>query len=143
VIQAEDFDHGGEGVAYHDTSASNDGGAYRNSGVDVAAVADGYCIGWAFAGEWFTYTVNVTAAGTYDLVSRVASSGRGGTFHIEVNGHDVTGPIAVPDTRGWDSWTEVVAHGVTLDAGQQTWRVVLDANGASTAVANFDWFAVR
>ena len=35
-IQAENFDTGGEGVAYHDTDTANSGGQYRTSeGVDV------------------------------------------------------------------------------------------------------------
>ena len=38
-VQAEDYDTGGEGVAYHDTDAANLGGAYRPSeGVDLKAV---------------------------------------------------------------------------------------------------------
>src|SRR4051812_4783943 len=32
IIQAEDFDKGGEGVAYHDTTAQNDFWAYRPEG---------------------------------------------------------------------------------------------------------------
>ena len=32
IVQAEDYDKGGEGVAYHDLTAGNDGGAYRTSG---------------------------------------------------------------------------------------------------------------
>ena len=37
TIQAENFDNGGEGVAYHDNDAANQGGAYRQTGVDVEA----------------------------------------------------------------------------------------------------------
>src|SRR5205085_265179 len=33
IIQAEDFDNGGEGIAFHDTDAGNTGGAYRSTGV--------------------------------------------------------------------------------------------------------------
>ena len=63
-IQAEDFDIGGEGVAYHDTDAVNSGGVYRSTGVDVQATGDsggGYNVGWVKAGEWLTYTVNVAS----------------------------------------------------------------------------------
>ncbi len=34
-IQAEDYDLGGEGVAYHDTTPGNSGGAYRHDDVDI------------------------------------------------------------------------------------------------------------
>ena len=65
---------------------------------------------------------------------RVASAGPGGTFHIEVNGVDTTGPLVVPDTGGWQTWTTIRRAGVSLGAGQQVWRLVMDTNGATTAV---------
>lgn len=43
-IEVENFDNGGEGVAYHDTTATNDGGAYRAEGVDVCTCGSPY--GW-------------------------------------------------------------------------------------------------
>jgi len=141
VLQAENFDEGGENVGYHDLTSGNSGGAYRSTDVDIAQTGDsggGKVVGWAFAGEWLRYTVNIAAAGTYDIGVRVASGGAGGRFHVEVNGADVTGPIDVPDTGGWDTWTTITRSGITLSSGQQVWRVVMDANGATTAVANFD-----
>ena len=38
-IEAEDYDLGGEGVAYHDTTAGNTGGAYRDDDVDIESAA--------------------------------------------------------------------------------------------------------
>ena len=145
TVQAENFDVGAEGVAFHDLSAANDGGGLRNTGVDIEPALDaggGYDVGWMFAGEWLNYTVNVTAAGTYDLEARVASNGPGGTFHIEVNGVDLTGPLAIPDTGGWQVWTTIRKAGVTLTAGQQVWRLVMDTNGPTTAVGNINFIRV-
>ena len=89
-----------------------------------------------------TYTVNVAAAGTYDLDIRVASSGSGGTFHIEVDGVDQTGRLTVPNTRGWQTWVTIRKSGITLRAGSQVWRVVMDTNGTTGAVGNFNYFKV-
>ena len=51
--EAEKFDNGGEGVAYHDTTAGNAGGQYRSTDVDIrAASSGGYNVGWIAAGEW-------------------------------------------------------------------------------------------
>ena len=83
--------------------------------------------------------MNVSTAGVYDLDIRVASGGIGGTFHIEVNGVNITGPISVPNTGGWQTWQNVRVSGVTLAAGTQVWRVVMDTNGPTTAVGNFNW----
>src|SRR6185503_7954201 len=99
-------------------------------------------LAWAFAGEWLNYAVNVSTAGTYDLDIRVASAGTGGRFHIEVNGIDRTGPLTVPNTGGWQTWTTIRKAGVSLSTGPQVLRLVMDANGATTAVGNFNWLRV-
>jgi len=142
TLQFENFDDGGSGVGYSDNTAANSGGQYRSTSVDIERTSDtggGYDVGWAFAGEWLNYTVNIPSAGIHDLDIRVASGGVGGTFHIEVNGNNVTGPISVPNTGGWQTWQTIRVLGITLPAGNQNWRVVMDSNGPTTAVANFNW----
>ena len=146
VVQAEDFDLGGAGVGFHDADGGNKGGTYRPSeGVDISSTSDsggGHVVGWASAGEWLQYSMHVTTAGSYDISIRVAQEGAGGTFHIEANGADITGPLTVPATGGWDTWTTVTKSGVWLTAGPQTWRLVLDSNGHAGATGNFNWIAV-
>jgi hypothetical protein len=146
TVQAENYDRGGEGVAYHDTTSGNNGSVYRTDGVDLQDAGDtggGFKIKSAVAGEWTKYTVNVTAAGTYTLTARVASSGTGGTFHIEVNGVNKTGPIAVPDTGSWQTWRTLSKTGIALSGGQQVIRLVLDSNGQTGLTGNFNWIAVQ
>lgn len=145
TVQFENYDGGGQGVGYYDTTSGNSGGQYRSNYVDITTADDtggGYLVGWVTAGEWLNYTVNVTAAGTYTFDVRVASDGAGGTFHLEANGVDVTGPMVVPNTGGWQTWTTISKSGVTLSAGVQVFRVVMDKSGAS-AVGNFNWFDIR
>ena len=145
TLQAEDFDNGGADVAYYDRTPGNAGGVYRpTSSVDIAAAADqggGYTLGWVEAGEWLKYSVVVSAAGTYDLEVRVASTQSGGSFHVEANGVNITGPLTVPNTGGWQAWTTVRKTGVSLAAGPQVWRLVMDSNGV-TSVGNFNWIRV-
>jgi len=146
TIQAENYDRGGEGIAYHDTTSGNSGSVYRTDGVDLQDAVDtggGFKIKGAVAGEWLKYTVNVGAAGTYTFTTRVASAGAGGTFHIEVNGVDKTGPLTVPDTASWQTWRTLSKTGISLSAGQQVIRLVLDTNGASGLTGNFNWIAVQ
>jgi hypothetical protein len=141
TIQAENFDEGTDGAAYHDTSSGNYGGKYRSTNVDIESTSDsggGYNIGWMAPGEWLNYTVDVTTAGTYDLEVRVASSGSGGTFHIEVGGANKTGPLVIANTGGWQNWVTVKKTGVSLAAGPQTWRVVVDAAGPGGIVGNLN-----
>jgi PKD repeat protein len=147
TVQCENYDLGGEGVAYHDTTASNDGGGYRPAeAVDIEPTSDppgGYQVGWVYPGEWANYTVNVQTAGVYTLGFRVASPGPGGTFHLTVNGVDATGPLTVPDTTAWYVFTTVSKASVALAAGQQSWRLVFDANGPNGFIGNFNWISVQ
>ena len=145
TIQSEDFDNGGENVAYHDLDAVNTGGAYRSTGVDIQATVDaggGFNVGWAKAGEWLEYTVTVQATGKYDLAFRVASNGAGGRFHLEVDGQDLTGPLTVPNTYGWQEWKTITRTGVNLTAGKHVLRLALDSNGPTNTVGNFNYLTV-
>lgn len=128
-LRAVDFDQGGEGVAYHDSSPGNSGGALRASDVDIEVSAEGgHNVGWVADGEWLRYTVLVDASGTYLLSFRVASPLSNGRLHVEAGDVDVTGPVAVPNTGGWQAWTtvSVPAH---LTAGRQTLRIAFDIGG--------------
>lgn len=142
TLQAEDFDAGNEGQAYHDTTGGNQGGNnYRNTGVDLISANDSgstRAVGLIKAGEWLKYTVNVQQGGTYNLEFRLAAIKSGGQFHLEIDGKNVTGTLGVPDTRSWTSYTTVVKGGVGLSAGKHTLRLVFDRNGASGFVANLN-----
>jgi endonuclease/exonuclease/phosphatase family metal-dependent hydrolase len=128
TIQAEDFDEGGEGVAYHDTSSGNNGGQYRYTGVDIeASSGGGYNVAWTSAGEYLNYTVNVTSGGSYTAQLRVAS-GSGGQLHVGFSGSNVWVAVPVSSTGGWQSWTTVDVP-VTLAAGQQVLTLMVDWGG--------------
>jgi hypothetical protein len=89
-----------------------------------------------------SYSVDVTSAGNYGVDVRVASAGAGGTFHIEVNGVDKTGPLTVPNTGGWQTWTTIRYPAIALSSGPQVRRVVMDTTGTTTAVGNFNYITV-
>jgi endonuclease/exonuclease/phosphatase family metal-dependent hydrolase len=129
TIQAEDFDNGGEGVAYYDTTAGNSGGAYRATDVDIEpASGGGFDVGWVAAGEWMNYTVNVASAGTYTVQLRVASP-NGGSMHVGFNGpSSVWQSVGVPNTGAWQSWT-TVSFTTTLGAGTQQMTLLSDTGG--------------
>ncbi|MBI5472802.1 MAG: carbohydrate-binding protein [Ignavibacteriae bacterium] len=145
TIQAEDFDNGGEGVAYHDVDASNNGGRYRQTGVDLRTVADaggGYHIGWIKAGEWVEYMIDVDSAGMYDINLRIASASNGGTLHVEFNGVNVTGTIAIPHTGSWDTYRTITKAGVSLTAGEQVMRLAFDANGSAGTPCDVNYISI-
>jgi hypothetical protein len=121
TIQAENYDNGGEGVAYHDLSGGNYGGVYRTNDVDIGACSDtggGYTVGWIDAGEWLEYTVSAASAGDYDFYVRVSSPNTGSSFKILIDGADITGTRAFASTGGWDNWTTIIVPARHLNAGQ-------------------------
>ena len=143
TIEAEDFDTGGEGVSYHDTTVSNEGGGYRPAErVDIENCSEGgFNVGWTQPGEWMKYTVDVAPAGDYTLTTRVAR-GTGGTgrFHIELDGIDVTGPISVSNTGGWQNWINKISN-VTLGSGEQVMEIVIEAGDVN--INRFDFVLVQ
>jgi hypothetical protein len=121
------YDTGGEGVAYHDTTAKNLGsgglnpldGDYLNEfrhdeGVDtsytkysIGADNSAYNIvtppdkllyvGWTEPGEWFNLTVDVAEAGVY-TVDILYTSNRGGEISFDINGK-AGDPIKIATTN--------------------------------------------
>lgn len=131
TIQAENFDLGGETVAYHDLEAANQGAQYRAvDGVDIEVTSDtggGYSVGWTRTDEWLEYTVNVASAGNYTLTERVASGATTGSFRVEFNGVNKSGTVTVPNTGGWQTWANL-SQTVSLSAGQQVMRIYFQGN---------------
>ncbi|MEO0513828.1 MAG: kelch repeat-containing protein [Planctomycetota bacterium] len=142
-IELEDYDLGGAGVAFNDTTPTNLGNADpRGDAVDLETTADvegNLNVGFVEAGEWLEYTVSVPVTGDYSAEIRVAALGTGGVFHLELDGVDVSGPIAVPDTGDFQTWQTVLVPNLSLTTGTQVLRIAFDANGSSGFVGNFNW----
>jgi Carbohydrate binding module (family 6)/Fibronectin type III domain/Right handed beta helix region len=144
TIEAENYDSGGETVSYHDADTGNNGGVYRTNDVDIQARAtanNGYEVFNAAAGEWLEYTVNVPTAGYYDIGVRYASAFTNGTFHVEVDGTNVTGTMTAVTTGSWSTFQTLTKQSVNLTVGNHVIRLVLDTNspdGCACIVADFD-----
>jgi len=143
-IEAEHYDEGEADVAYHDVEAKNLGEPYRkDTQVDIEKRSDasnGHGVGWTRKGEWLNYTVKVTKTGTYKVRMPVASNRKGGVFHFEVDGKDISGPIQVPDTGGWGTLKTIEHSGLQLNEGVQTIKVVMDEQGPSGSIGDIDCF---
>lgn len=149
TIEAEAFDKGGEGIAYHDADTTNGGFAYRSSeGVDYQPVgASGYRITNTFAGEWVAYSINVLTAGSYNLALRASARATNGKYHFELRDpstnaivSNLTGTMSSVNTGNYDSLT-TVNKAVSLPAGQYVLRLAIDASGSMGIASSFDWFA--
>ncbi|MEY9871679.1 hypothetical protein ABH931_001152 [Streptacidiphilus sp. MAP12-33] len=133
TVQAENYDSGGQGVAYNVSSVNGTGNSYRTDGVDLETTTDtggGYDLGWTSGGQWFRYTVNVATAGSYTVSLRLAAPNAvTDALHLsDASGTNLTGNVNVPATGGWQNWTTVTAQ-VTLPAGQQVLTLNEDNGG--------------
>lgn len=147
-IEAEDFDEGADGIAYHDADPGNDYGGvtYRDTNVDVGAdatLSNGHIVGYTVPGEWLEYTVDVSAAGSYDIAVRYATPVYGGAFHVEADGVDVTGPVSFPATGSWGSYQTAMKTGVSLTAGRHVLRLAMDAGGSWGYLGSVDYLLVE
>ena len=146
-IEAEHYDKGRAEHAYHDIDEKNHGVDYRGvTQVDIEKRADasnGHGIGWTRKGEWVVYSVTVKEAGSYDLEFPVASNKQGGTFHLEFDGKDVTGPIQVPDTGSWQKLQIIKKSGVRLKKGSFKMKMVMDKDGPSGSIGDIDYVRFR
>lgn len=126
-VQCAYYDRGGEGVAYHDADAKNNGsgalnpadGTYLNQfrmdeGVDISYTKfhdeidnnaynlfqppeNQLYVGWTEPGEWFNITVETKRDGIY-TADLLYTSNRGGTISLDVNGDLATSPLTIPST---------------------------------------------
>jgi hypothetical protein len=130
-IMVANFDVGGEGVAYHDTTKGCEGNGKLNGGNDEKSKfrkdedpdcsftkadwdkwkdtgkplpTDVQYVGWTDAGEWLNYTVDVKEAGTYQLTLLASANNAGTQMSWDVNGKDATGPVNIEQTGNWHAW---------------------------------------
>jgi autotransporter-associated beta strand protein len=146
-IESENYDRGGEGVAYHDTTTSNQGGKYRlNEAIDIEGpqtnAGGTYNIGYVNSGEWLDYTINVQQAGQYQLILQAATPNDAKTADIAfLSTAGVvladTGSLPVPNTGGFQTYTNVTAT-ITLPAGVQVMKVQ-----ATTSSFNMDYVSLQ
>lgn len=125
-LQLQNFDRGGEQVAYHMLTPGNAGGLLREEDVNISLCTDeggGYQLTDITSGEWLCYTVNVEHDDTYRVSLRVANDGPEGSFHVYFNERDLTGKLTIPHTGGKDHWVYVHCDNIDLKQGEQVIRL--------------------
>jgi beta-glucanase (GH16 family) len=131
IVEAENFNIGGQGIAYNDLTSVNSGGSYRpDEGVDIQECSDlfgGYNIGWVLPGEWLNYSVNIKETALYNFEIRYSAGTGGGVFHIEVDGVNVSGQIILDGTSGWQTWQTFIKENISLNQGVKNLRVVIES----------------
>ena len=121
-IEAEWYDKGGEGVAYHDATPEHNGASFRgDEGVDMAATGNGYYVGWTEKGEWLRFTVDVAKEGDYDVIFQTA--GGSGSILMNFSNGDKSYTANYSGTPDWNIWTTNVRTNIHLLPGTQFLKV--------------------
>lgn len=128
TIEAEDYDTGGEGVAYHDTTIENTGdcngtGYREDEGVDICPndPNEGCHVGHTKVGEWTTYTYDFSIAGEYEIVLYVASTLENSNGILYLDGEEDY-PFDVPQTDTWYNFTPVSIP-INISKGTHTLKI--------------------
>ncbi len=132
IILAENYDQGGEGYAYHDSTAGNQFNLFRNDGVDVninPLTSNDYLVSGIQDREWIEYTVNAYKSGPVNI-NVICSSGNGTSkIHFERNGVAITPTINIPAITNGQPWQTVTIPNINFNAGEQIIRIFFDKGG--------------
>ena len=146
TLYLTDFDLGANRVAYYDQdvanyhlssgtyTAWNQGWLYRNDGVDIQKSDDifftnGYNIAWIGTGEWMTYTVQVDSTAAYRSKLRTAAISTDGRVRFLVDDVPVTPSLVVPNSGGWQVWTDLQTDTILLEKGTHKLTFFADHEG--------------
>lgn len=127
-IEAEEYDFGGQGVAYSDEDSENRGEAFRNDGVDIYAAATGYSIGYNQEGEWLNYTVDVKETSKYTVSISAATDNASASCQLLIDGKAITGEISAPNTGSFKDYRTVIARTSEISAGQHTLQLKITSS---------------
>lgn len=125
-IEAENYDRGGQGVAFHDINPEDaPARLYRedNAGIDSAGGAFFY--GWTQKGEWLLFSVNVENSGEFELVAKVASGTDGAAFSLQIDGSEIA-HIAVPNTGSFTNFTDVTGKTSRISKGEHLLKLFVE-----------------
>lgn len=133
IVQAENFDQGGEGLTFHDSDTNDEGDAkYRtdNEGLDLVKGNNGTAIGYTASGEWTEYSVNVVEPGEYSYEATVSNGGSSnGSFTIYLKDSSDSSTktslakVTITPSGGWGTYKKVTGKLTkNLAEGEQIFR---------------------
>ncbi|MEN6340945.1 MAG: carbohydrate-binding protein, partial [Methanospirillum sp.] len=137
-IEAEHFDTGGEGVAYHDLEPQNQGNTNLRAGegVDIETEVGVTDVAFIRAGEYLKYSIDSTITGNYTLTLRAANpDATPKAVKVYVDGVPA-GQVLVGGTGSWTAYGSFAsAAPLTLPSGRHV--VTIAFEGVNRL--NLDW----
>lgn len=127
TIGFEQYDLGGERVAYHDNDPGNNGNQYRVSeGVDIensGGGENGYDVGWTNPFEWMNYTVYIAEGGKYRGIIRASCNNDDASLHFELDNRDISGLVKLGGTGNYQNYNDIEFITDSLPPGRHVLKV--------------------
>ena len=141
TIQFEEYDNGGQNIAYYDDSQGNEANTFRFEDVDVEPIiGGGYDIGWTTTGEWLEYTVDITQAGNYSIDVRHASQGSLGQIMLYLDGTPFTSNMNLTKTNSYDVYKTTTFNNINIaHQGTHILRVAVAAGDVNLDKIKFTY----
>ncbi|MBL8026703.1 MAG: carbohydrate-binding protein [Fibrobacteres bacterium] len=131
VVECENYDEGGEGVAFHDLDAVDHGNVYRMDEVDKQSITGGYTICWTGEGEWLKYFVDIPA-GLYRITAKTASASTNTNMKLRMLlDNDTLTTIDITPSGSWTTYNDFSAENVQVKAGGNSKTLRLEIIGGS------------
>lgn len=144
-IPAVDFDMGRQRFAYYDRDSAryqytpgvntigNKGYTYRNDGVDIKMGKDGPVIFSTEDGEWYSYTIEVEQAGTYNISAMLAADSTGS----QISFNDLA-PVTVPIKQDNQTRTLLPLGKTSLKKGRFQFKMNVVKGGFELDTIHFE-----
>jgi hypothetical protein len=151
TIECEQFDLGGENVAYHDTTTNNIGGKYRSEGVDIFRCEDyggtrGYCVGNVPSGEWLLYSITNSELGDYQVKVRARTSDDNYNYGTEYNFQVLNSSNLISQSPSFvmtnTAWNDKYFILTNVPSGSHKVKLHIVASYYSSPGAYFDYFSI-
>jgi beta-glucanase (GH16 family) len=152
VIQAEEFNTGGEGSSYTaswkhqgiSVFRPQEGPAIRQitSHGEPNVVPGGYYLYDLPVHAYANYSLHIAKESNYTFRARVSSQGTGGVIHFNLDGKPITKSMQIPDTGGAENFTVLYFGPSQLPAGDHILSLATDSGGQEGKVGNIDYVSV-
>lgn len=133
IVQAENYDKGGNRHSFYDKDGKNQGGVYREDAVDIVQMdsldaSKGFAVGYTEAGEWLEYTVDVKNAGEFTVKAAFATASENAGVQLFVDDKAVSDSVIATQGEDWSTYVIETFKTSKIEAGEHVLKMVILGN---------------
>ena len=135
ISQYGEYDEGGEGKAYHDSSRGNIVKKSFRPGEDVDC--NETHLGFVLRHEWLSYTVNIRESGKYTVRFKYGTPLSSPQELILFLDGEKIGSLQFKQTKNWSCSSEAQLSGLQLPAGKHKFSMLINGRGFNLGEISF------